>query len=179
VIRVPVLAPLAAALLLAGCASAAPADPGPAPASAEASSDAFRRLTALAGTWSTIVPEGGAPATVTYRVVGGGSAVEEDLFPGTPHEMISMYHLDGPRLLMTHYCAAGNQPTMILVPGDDPAVLRFDFLRATNLKDPGAGHMRSLVFEVPGGDRAKASWTYWEGGKAGETVVLDLRRAPK
>ena len=29
---------------------------------------------------------------VEYRVTSGGSAVEEKLFPGTPHEMISMYH---------------------------------------------------------------------------------------
>ena len=39
---------------------------------------------------------------VSYRVTSGGSAVEEILAGGTPHEMVTMYHLDGPRLLDAH-----------------------------------------------------------------------------
>ena len=31
---------------------------------------------------------------------------------GTPGSMISMYHPDGDKILMTHYCAVGNQPRM-------------------------------------------------------------------
>ena len=29
----------------------------------------------------------------------------------------AVYHMDGPDLVMTHYCAAGNQPTMKFKPG--------------------------------------------------------------
>ena len=32
--------------------------------------------------------------------------------PDQNEDMISMFHVDGDRLLMTHYCSAGNQPRM-------------------------------------------------------------------
>ena len=48
---------------------------------------------------------------LVYRNVSGGTAVEERIFAGTPKEMITVYHGDGSnRVLMTHYCALGNQP---------------------------------------------------------------------
>ena len=46
------------------------------------------------------------------KVTAGGSAVHETLFPGSAHEMVSVYHLDGADLVMTHFCALGNQPRM-------------------------------------------------------------------
>ena len=85
---------------------------------------AFARLKALAGTWKVQLggdhrggqsqgnqeKHDGSPATVTFGLTGAGSTVVETQFPGKGHEMISMYHLDGEDLRMTHYCAAGNQP---------------------------------------------------------------------
>jgi hypothetical protein len=44
----------------------------------------------------------------------GGSVVMETMMAGTDYEMINMYHLDGDDLVLTHYCAGGNQPTMRL-----------------------------------------------------------------
>jgi hypothetical protein len=77
--------------------------------------DAFGRLKTLAGRWNTHVMTPDGPATnVDYRVTGGGTVVMETLFAGAPHEMITMYTLDGDNLVATHYCAIGNQPTMKL-----------------------------------------------------------------
>ena len=168
-------ASLAAALLASACASTAP---GPAASDEARSADAFGRIAALAGSWKGefSMGEEKGPAEVGYRLTGNGSAVEEVLFRGTPHEMITMYHRDGPRLLLTHYCAAGNQPTMVLAPGDDPAVLRFDFLRATNLSSPAASHMHEATMEFPEPGRVRASWVHYVDGKAAGTAVLDLRR---
>jgi hypothetical protein len=70
--------------------------------------EAFARLKALAGKWE------GPMAKVNYRVTAGGTVVMETLFPGSPHEMITMYTLEGKDLLATHYCSMGNQPTMKL-----------------------------------------------------------------
>src|SRR5690242_6096011 len=73
---------------------------------------AFGRLKSLAGEWKCEAREGGhvpgKAATILYRVTANGSTVMETLFPGTDHEMVSMYHLDGDDLKMTHYCAIGN-----------------------------------------------------------------------
>jgi hypothetical protein len=191
ILLLPILA------LSAGCAAPAVTEPAPAPAVAATpapepaaaypagsedesrAAAAFERLASLAGEWKGDfqMGESKGQASVTYRLTGGGSTLEETLFKGSPHEMVTMYHRDGPRLLLTHYCAAGNQPTMVLVASDDPAVLRFDFLRATNLKTPGAGHMHSAVLDFSKPGRLRSTWTYWADGKAGDTAVFEVERA--
>ena len=114
---------------------------------------------------------------VQYRLTAGGSAVEETLFCRTSHEMVTLYHLDGPRLILTHYCAAGNQPTMVLVPGDDAAKPRFEFLRATNLADAKDGHMHRASFDFSEAGRVQSRWTYFENGQAGSDAVIDVKKA--
>ena len=61
-----------------------------------------------------------------------------------PNEtMVSMIHLDGPnRLLMTHYCGAGNQPRMQASVSPDGKTITFNYVDATNLSAPDAGHMQ-------------------------------------
>ena len=73
---------------------------------------AFAAIKNLPGTWEGKGPDGHA-FQVTFKVVSGGSAVESEIL--VPNEdMISMFHMDGAnRLMMTHYCGAGNQPRMI------------------------------------------------------------------
>ncbi len=70
---------------------------------------AFEKLKTLAGSWEGII--GGKPVQVTIRVTALGSAIMHDLTghnkPGN-HEITMMY-LEGDRLLMTHYCDAGNR----------------------------------------------------------------------
>ncbi len=177
--------PLLTALLsvvVAGCTSAAaPAPPTPDPyVDAPRATAAFQRIASLAGTWKGAFGMGEGPggtAEVRYRLTAAGTTVEETLFPGTPHEMVTMYHLDNGRLLLTHYCAAGNQPTMAYVPADDGGVLRFDFLRATNMASPGAGHMHEAVMDLSRDGRVVARWTYWENGQPGHAAVIDAQRS--
>jgi hypothetical protein len=77
--------------------------------------EAFAKLKSLAGNWNArIMTDDGPASEVSYRLSGGGSVVVETLFPRTSHEMITMYTLDGNDVVATHYCAAGNQPTMRL-----------------------------------------------------------------
>jgi len=175
----PVLAVLAAAALAAaGCASAGGGRRGPDFAGEERSAPAFERIRGLAGKWSGEISMGEEkhPAEVEYRVTAAGSAVEEVLFRGTPNEMVTMYYRDGPRLLLTHYCAAGNQPTMVLAPGDDGNLLHFDFVRATNFRSPADGHMHEADFDLSVPDRVRATWTYYEAGKAGHAATIEMRR---
>jgi hypothetical protein len=157
------------AVLAAGCAAPG-GGPEPVAADAARSAAAFQTLVGLAGSWE------GEKSTVDYRVTAGGSAVEEVIFRGTKHEMVTMYHLDGGRLLLTHYCAAGNQPTMVLLPGSDPAILEFDFLRGTNMQ-PTDGHMHQARFDVTSPDTLKTAWTFWEKGTPGHQATFELHRA--
>ena len=60
----------------------------------------------LEGTWVAADENGEPTDTVmtTYSITAGGNAVLEVLFPGTDHEMISLYYLDGEQLMMSHFC---------------------------------------------------------------------------
>jgi hypothetical protein len=140
---------------------------GPAFAQAVDGKSAFERMKSLAGTWQGKAGHGepDQPATVTYRVASGGSVVEETLFPGTPHEMISMYHLVDGQLVLTHYCSMANQPRMRLDPkASTPDRLVFAFDGGTNFDPAKDTHVHSGVVEWKG-DTLRASWTVWSGGK--------------
>ncbi|MBI5068557.1 MAG: hypothetical protein HZB56_09975 [Deltaproteobacteria bacterium] len=162
-----------AALLLATAARAEE------PKKATAARAQLEKLKALAGTWKGKAGEPGSDKTfdavVTYRVTGAGSAVVEIIGPGTPHEMVTVYHLDGDDLLLTHYCAAGNQPTMRAVKSDAPDVLAFDFLRGSNMK-PTDVHMHSARIQLPGPDKVIGDWVSWQDGKPASTMRFDLAR---
>lgn len=136
---------------------------------------AFDRLKALEGTW-TMAGERG-PMTVTYKTTAAGSVVHETLFPGTPHEMVTVYHRDGADLVLTHYCAAGNEPHLKLEAGSDPDHLSFRFESAANLAKPTDGHMHDLVLRFVDADKLAADWTYWKDGKAAETKTFLWTRA--
>jgi hypothetical protein len=128
---------------------------------------AFEKLKTLAGTWEGKAGHGdaGQAATVTYRLASGGSVVEETLFPGTPHEMISMYHLVDGQLVLTHYCAMANQPRMRLdAKASTPDRLVFAFDGGTNFDPARDTHVHSGVVEWKG-ESLHAAWAVFSGGK--------------
>jgi hypothetical protein len=71
---------------------------------------AFERLKSLRGEWNGV--QGGTEITVTYTLTADGSALMEEFRPANSPAMITMFTVDGERLLATHYCSAGNQPHM-------------------------------------------------------------------
>ncbi len=140
---------------------------------------AFERLKSLAGTWQGQAGHGqpDQAATVTYRVASGGSVVEETLFPGTPHEMISMYHLVGGELVLTHYCAMANQPRMRL---DRKASTRdrlvFAFDGGKNFDPAKDTHVHSGVVEWKG-ETLHNVWMVYAGAKEAGRNEFVLSRA--
>jgi hypothetical protein len=125
---------------------------------------ALDRLKTLAGDW---MAEGSADHDrVSYTVVAGGATVlERDTGDGRP-EMVTLYHRDGNRLLLTHYCMAGNQPRMQAQTYDAAArELRFEFLDATNMSSPQAGHMHSVAIRFVDDDHIETTWRFVENGQ--------------
>lgn len=136
---------------------------------------ALERMKQLVGEWQAAPP---TPWTMTYRLTGGGSAVVETLFPGTEQEMTSVYHLDGDELVMTHYCASGNQPRMKLDrAASKPDKLQFVFTGGTNIQDdvPHA-HQGWIAFKDA--DHFEAEWTRFVKGKPmpGGALPLSMTR---
>lgn len=129
---------LGLALMMAITAPAWAAADGKAPSNKYET--AFERLKTLVGEWR----EADEPRReVTYHLTGNGSALVEE-FRGRP-SMVSVYHMDGEALRLTHFCNAGNQPRM-LASSYDPAsdALKFDFVDVTSLSSPTAYHTREL-----------------------------------
>lgn len=142
------------------------------------SDDVMSKLTALEGEWTLLDENGRDTGDVgaVFKPTANGSAVREVMMPGSDHEMLNVYHADGDRVLMTHYCAAGNQPRLMIVPaGDDRLELRFDSI--TNLAREGAIHMRQAEFQWHGPDRLTTYWYSMQNGKLSEeATVIDLAR---
>lgn len=122
----------------------------------------FDKLKTLAGTWEGKAPNGQA-SEVVYQVTSGGSAIMSEI--KGPEDMITMFHLDGGRLLMTHYCAAGNQPRMKGAMSPDGKTVTFDFVDATNLSSPEEGHMHHVVFTFADANHHSEEWTFLDHGK--------------
>lgn len=124
---------IAAFVILSGLSAFAQSD----------SQKTFDTIKSLAGDW-----EGnnsmGDQVRVSYRMTAGGSALMSEIqgdMKGHNEDMISMIHMDRDRLLLTHYCAAGNQPRMQASISTDEKTIIFDFVDATNLPSADTGHI--------------------------------------
>jgi hypothetical protein len=157
---------------------------------------AFARIKTLAGTWKSEITglhkgaggkesseepkqgekhEGDAP--VIYKVTGAGSALMETQFPGSDHEMVSVYHLDGDELRMTHYCAAGNQPRVKLDKANStPDQLIFLFDGGTNLNAQKDMHIHGLKITFHEDGKVTSAWEGYVGGKSAGTTTFALSR---
>ena len=170
----------AAFLVLAAAGRTLAAD---APASSSASPEGLAlarlgRLKALAGTWSGKASHragDAADAKVEWSVTGGGTAVVERLFPGTPHEMMTVYVVDGRDLVLTHYCAAGNQPTMKARPEGGTDLIVFDFVSGGNMR-PTDAHMHAAVITFLPDGGLRTDWSSFKNGGVSDTVTFELRR---
>ena len=149
----------------------------------------FDTLKSLAGEWVaqiTIDPpqpewktdKGGH---VTLRVTSRGNAlVHEMQEEGTPLDWtkydhpVTMLYLDGDRLLLTHYCDAGNRPRMAAKKSPDGKKVEFDFLDVAG--GTQFGHMHHAVFTVIDADHHTEDWTYMMPGDKPVHAHFDLQR---
>lgn len=145
---------------------------------------AFDRLAEMSGTWTGDAKgegeaeEGSGHAVKhTFQVSANGSVIMETMNPGTDHEMINMYHLDGDDLVLTHYCAGGNQPRMRIVAEKSTADhFVFDYDGGTNL-DPATDphiHAARITF---GDDGVDSVWIPYGGGEPAGKMAFRLTRA--
>ena len=143
-----------------------------------AGSPAFEKFKALAGEWvaaedGDMVKKGDLVAR--YSLTGGGSAVVEDLFPGTPHQMTTVYHMDGDDIVLTHYCVGGNQPRMRAKSPKDGRIA-FAYDGGTNIDVKKTRHMHEASFDFVSADEIRSEWQQHADGKPGMAVKVHLVR---
>ena len=133
-------------------------------------------LAKLAGEWCE---EGSDKVAVSYAVTAGGSVLVETLFPGTKMEMLTLYHVDGKDLVLTHYCMLGNQPKMKAAEKFDGASLAWTCTSVSNAASHDEPHMHSLVMTLTDDDHLKHSWGMCEKGKETGKKEFSLVRRKK
>jgi hypothetical protein len=148
---------------------------------APATHPGLERLKKLAGTWVEADKDGKPTDKVVsvVKVTAAGSAVHETLFPGSPMEMVSVYYRDGADLVMTHYCALGNQPRMKADPGAPANQLHFQFAGGTNLDPAKDKHMHEGTLTFIDDDHIEWSGVCWEGGKPAKGHQCEMKLVRK
>ncbi len=139
-----------------------------------ASTAAFEKMKTLIGSWDSTTTTGIQHAE--FQLIADGSVLMSRLSGGMPHDMWTMFHMDGSDFMLTHYCAMHNQPRMVLVPSNDTNKLTFKFKDGTNL-EPGAAHMNQVAFVIDGPTHHVEEWTYLANGKE-TTTRAEFRRKP-
>lgn len=142
-------------------------------ASESQTSSLLGSLKPLAGRWELRVP-GAPPATTVFAIGAGGTIVRETMMPGDVQEMTNVYHMDGPTLLMTHYCGAGNQPRMRATARDGNSI-QFVFEGASDLQR-GEHCMGSMKLTFVDADTITQDWTHHDDGAEQGTVRFELVR---
>ncbi len=157
-------------VLLVGLASlvaspAAVAEPG----------SVFEKFKALAGEWEG-QRSGGGSVKVSYQVHSGGSAVVETITPPDEPTMVTVYHMDGDDVRMTHYCSAQNQPRMKASSVSPEAqVVSFEFVDVTNLAQPTDGHLQNLEIIFKDRNHIAQKWTWRENGRTTDNTFTLTR----
>jgi hypothetical protein len=149
----------------------------------------FDSLKALAGPWegrvTTVPPMAGmgdnANVQITLRVTSRGNAlVHEMKAAGTADDPtrydhpVTMLYMDGDRLLLTHYCDAGNRPRMVAKTSPDGKRVEFDFLDLSGGTEHG--HMNNAVFTMIDANHHTEDWTYIMPGDKPVRAHMDLER---
>lgn len=160
---------------------------------AMAQSDAkksFDQMKTLAGSWEgpvTLDPPQAdmntdKPVHVSLRVTSRGNAlVHEMQEAGTELDAtrydhpVTMFYVDGERLILTHYCDAGNRPRMTGKVSPDGKKVEFDFVDLSGSNQ--YGHMYHAVFTTVDANHHVEDWTYLMPGDKAMHAHMDLQRA--
>jgi hypothetical protein len=134
--------------------------------------ESLDKLKTLAGSWEGTYD--GDPIHVSLRVTSMGNALVHEMKGGGPEDPITMFYLDGNRLLLTHYCDAGNRPRMVGTISPDGKTITFDFLDVAG--GTQAGHMHHAVFAIIDANHHTEDWTFMLPGDKPEQGHLALQR---
>jgi len=161
-------------LLLGSVLGVGAAEPAQAP---KPGSPEFERMKTLVGAWQgkTDMGQGPIDITVRYRLLAGGSVLEERVFEGTPNEMITMYYDQGGKLAMTHYCMMGNRPGMTLKSSDAKSI-QFDFDKTCGVNPTKESHMHALTITFDDADTITTSCKAIMDGKEMPEHPTTLKR---
>jgi hypothetical protein len=144
---------------------------------AKADSPEFARMKTLVGSWTGKADMGEGPIdmNIQYRLLAGGSVLEERCFINTPNEMVTMYYDQAGKLAMTHYCVMGNRPGKKLK-SSDAKTINFDFDATCGINPRKESHMHALSITFDDADTITTSCKAIMDGKEMAEKPTTLKR---
>jgi hypothetical protein len=119
----------------------------------------FDQMKSLAGTWQGTVLN--IPISVTIRLASSGTAIlyEANTDGGRPpnHE-ITMFYVDGDRLLATHYCDGANQARFEGKMSPDGKTSEFSFLDVAG--STKGGLVKRMAFTIVDANKHVVEFTF-------------------
>jgi hypothetical protein len=158
--------------------------------------NAYQWMTGLQGEWilspadrqvgkatkhKLVAPIVGTDTTaMSFRLVGKGSTVQENLLPGNKKEMVTMYHCQDvgcDTVKATHYCAKKNQPEMTVELASASNALVFNCDMKTTLCKSNEDHVHKITHQLSdNGRQLTTTYTSWKDGKYLKDSVYKFER---
>ena len=152
---------LAILIILVATAAVVLAQDNP-PKAAAAQSDAkkaFEKMKTLAGSWQGTVMD--IPINFTIRAASSGTAILHEgntSEAGPPKHEITMFYVEGDRLLATHYCDAGNRSRWEGKMLPDGKAIEFSFLDVAG--PTRGGYLKDMAITMVDADHHIVAFTF-------------------
>ena len=120
---------------------------------------AFDKMKTLAGSWQGTIM--GRLLNVTIRPASSGTTILYEATNGAggvPDHEITMFYVDGDRLLATHYCDAGNRPRFEGKMSPDGNTVEFSFLDLAG--GTQGGLVKRMVFTMIDANKHVIEFTF-------------------
>lgn len=120
---------------------------------------AFKKMKTLAGSWQGRVRD--ISINFTIRAASSGTAILHEgntSGGGPPNHEITMFYLDGDRLLATHYCDAGNRSHWEGKMSADGKAIKFSFLEVVG--STKGGYLKDMVITMIDADHHIVEFTF-------------------
>jgi hypothetical protein len=134
----------------------------------------FESLKSLVGDWEATTAKG-TKVRASYRLMSADSVLVETFTTFSGKQTLTLFHMDGPHVIATHYCAQGNQPRLRLRSTQSKTRFELSFFDITNLTDPQASHLRRLEIELRDLNRFDKTEEYVENDQPDITLFAFSR----
>jgi len=106
----------------------------------------FDELKTLVGDWKS--SNANSSTSVDYRLIANGFALVETWTMSPTRQSMTVYTMDGSRLIATHYCPQGNAPRLEMISTDKSGAHYFLFFDGSNIQDESSSHEHAFSIRI-------------------------------